>query len=35
MMSTIAFSNTMKNAENIVTASTGGTSSWPIASAAY
>ena len=35
MMSTIAFSNTMKNAENIVTANTGGTSSWPIASAAY
>src|SRR5918995_206949 len=34
-MSTIAFSSTMKNAANIVVASTGGTSSWPTASAAY
>ena len=34
-MSTTAFSNTMKKAENSVTASTGGTSSWPIDSAAY
>ena len=34
-MSTMVFSSTMKNAPKIVIASTGGTSSWPIESAAY
>ena len=34
-MSTTVFSTTMKNAPKSVTASTGGTSSWPTDSAAY